>query len=122
MSKRKQNQPDFRAKFTLEALTGEAAVSGLIHLDIKGLGRFEHVGHRITGDRTGQSNNRGVGWEYVLVCIDDASRLSFTQIHPDEKALSAIAHLKAAVAWYASMGVTVARVMTDRGGSEKLND
>ncbi len=84
----------------------------LIHLDIKRLGRFDRVGHRITGDRTGQSGSRGIGWEYVHVCIDDASRLSFTQIHPDEKAVSAVAHLKAAVAWYASMGVKVQRVMT----------
>lgn len=38
----------------------------LIHLDIKKLGRFDRVGHRITGDRTGQSNSRGVGWEYVM--------------------------------------------------------
>ncbi len=91
----------------------------LIHLDIKRLGRFERTGHRITGDRTGQSNSRGIGWEYVHVCVDDASRLSFTEIHPDEKAASAIAHLKAAVAWYASMGVTVARVMTDNGSCYK---
>lgn len=87
----------------------------LIHLDIKRLGRFERTGHRITGDRTGQSNSRGIGWEYVHVCIDDASRLSFTQIHPDEKAVSAVAHLRAAVAWYAAMGLTIARVMTDNG-------
>ncbi len=44
----------------------------LIHLDIKKLGRFNKIGHRITGDRTGLSNNRGVGWEFVHVCIDDA--------------------------------------------------
>lgn len=91
----------------------------LIHLDIKKLGRFERVGHRITGERTGQSNPRGrrqgYGWEYVHVGIDDNSRLSFSQIHPDEKAVSAVAHLKAAVAWYASLGVRVARVMTDNG-------
>ena len=85
---------------------------GLIHLDIKKLGRFKRVGHRITGDRTGQSNARGVGWEYVHVCIDDASRIAVTGIYPDEKAVSAIAHLRAAVAWYASMGVKVTRVMT----------
>ena len=53
------------------------------------------------------------------VCVDDASRLSFTQIHPDEKAVSAVAHLRAAVAWYASMGVKVARVMTDNGSCYK---
>src|SRR5690606_23701908 len=62
----------------------------MIHIDIKTLGRFERIGHRVTGDRTGQSNSRGVGWEFVHVCIDDASRLSFTQIHPDEKATSAV--------------------------------
>ena len=56
----------------------------MIHIDIKKLGRFERVGHRITGDRTGQSNSRGVGWEYVHVCIDDASRVAFSQILPNE--------------------------------------
>lgn len=62
-----------------------AEPGGLIHLDIKRLGRFERVGHRITGDRTRQSNARGVGWEYVHVCIDDVSRIAFTDIFPDEK-------------------------------------
>ena len=52
----------------------------LIHLDIKKLGRFEKVGHRITGDRTGQSNSRGVGWEYVHVAIDDHSRIATSEI------------------------------------------
>jgi len=96
----------------------------LIHLDIKKLGRFERVGHRITGDRTRQSNRRGTkaggtGWEHVHVCIDDASRLAFTQIHPDEKASSAVPHLKAAVAWYAKLGIKVERVMTDNGSCYK---
>jgi transposase InsO family protein len=85
----------------------------LIHIDIKKLGRFDRVGHRITGDR--QSKSRGVGWEFVHVCIDDASRVAFSQILPDEKKQSAIAFLKAAVTDYASLGVTVARVMTDNG-------
>jgi hypothetical protein len=44
----------------------------LIHIDIKKLGKFDQIGHRITGDRTGQSNRRGIGWEFVHVCIDDA--------------------------------------------------
>ena len=87
----------------------------LIHIDIKKLGRFDQVGHRITGDRTGQSNSRGVGWEYVHVCIDDASRVAFSQILPDEKKASAVAFLKAAVSYYASLGVAVQRVMTDNG-------
>jgi transposase InsO family protein len=87
----------------------------MIHIDIKKLGRFDRVGHRITGDRTGQSNSRGVGWEFVHVCIDDHSRVAFTQIKPDEKAVSAVDFLKAAVAYYESLGVKIARVMTDNG-------
>lgn len=92
-----------------------AEPGGLIHLDIKRLGRFNRVGHRITGDRTGQSNSRGIGWEYVHVSIDDASRIAFTDILPNEKAESAIAFLKAAVAYDESLGITVKRVMTDNG-------
>jgi transposase InsO family protein len=94
----------------------------LIHIDIKKLGRFERVGHRITGDRKGQSNSRGVGWEFVHVCIDDASRVAFSQILPDEKKASAVAFLKAAVAYYASLSVRVARVMTDNGSCYKAFD
>ena len=91
----------------------------MIHIDIKKLGRFNQVGHRITGDRTKQSNNRGVGWEFVHVCIDDASRVAFTQIKPDERRESAISFLRAAVAYYASLGITVQRVMTDNGSCYK---
>jgi transposase InsO family protein len=87
----------------------------MIHIDIKKLGRFDRIGHRITGDRTGQSNSRGVGWEFVHVCIDDHSRVAFTQIKPDEKAVSAVDFLKAAVAYYESLGVKITRVMTDNG-------
>ena len=94
----------------------------LIHIDIKKLGRFDHVGHRITGDRRGQSKSRGIGWEFVHVCIDDASRLAFSQILPDEKKESAVAFLKAAVAYYASLGVTVSRVMTDNGSCYRAFD
>ena len=56
-----------------------------------------------------------MGWEFVHVCIDDASRVAFSQILPDEKKESAVAFLIAAVAYYESLGVTVARVMTDNG-------
>lgn len=91
----------------------------LIHIDIKKLGKFNKTGHRITGDRRGQSNGRGVGWEFVHVCIDDASRIAFSQIKPDEKQGSAIAFLKAAIAYYNSLGVTVTRVMTDNGSCYK---
>jgi transposase InsO family protein len=95
----------------------------LIHIDIKKLGRINGVGHRITGDRRGQSHLRAVGdgpgWEFVHVCIDDASRVAFAQVMPDEKKDSAIAFLKSAIAYYASLGVTVTRVMTDNGSCYK---
>jgi transposase InsO family protein len=94
----------------------------MIHLDIKKLGRFERIGHRITGDRTGQSNSRGIGWEFVHVAIDDASRIAFSLIMPDEKKESAVAFLKAALAYYQSLGVTVARVMTDNGSCYRAFD
>jgi len=91
----------------------------LIHIDIKKLGRFNRVGHRITGDRRGQSNARGIGWEFVHVCIDDASRIAFSKVMKSEKKGCAIAFLKAAVAYYASLGVKVERVMTDNGSCYK---
>jgi transposase InsO family protein len=91
----------------------------VIHIDIKKLGRFAKIGHRITGDRTGQSKRRGVGWEFVHVAIDDASRIAFSQILPDERAVSAVAFLTDAVAYYAGLGVTVTRVMTDNGSCYK---
>jgi transposase InsO family protein len=93
----------------------------LIHIDIKKLGRFERVGHRITGDRQ-QGTSRGAGWEYVHVSIDDASRLAFSQILPDERKESAVAFLKAAIAYYQSLGITVFRVMTDNGSCYRSND
>jgi len=78
---------------------------GLIHIDIKKLGGFDRIGHHITGDRKGQSTGRGVSWEFVHVRSDDASRIAFTQIKPDEKAVNATAFLKAAVAYYFGLGV-----------------
>jgi transposase InsO family protein len=87
----------------------------LIHIDIKKLGKFNRIGHRITGDRTGQSNTRGVGWEFVHVAIDDASRIAFTRVMKTERQTCAVTFLKLAVAYYASLGITVERVMTDNG-------
>ena len=70
----------------------------LIHIDIKKLGRIDGIGHRITGDRRGQK--RGIGWDFLHVCIDDASRLAYTEILPDERKESAVAFLERAIAWF----------------------
>ena len=88
----------------------------LIHLDIKKLGRIGSVGHRITGRQSGVVNRHlGIGWEFVHVCIDDASRVAFVQIMADQRKESAVAFLQAAVAYYAKLGVRIERVMTDNG-------
>jgi transposase InsO family protein len=88
----------------------------LLHIDIKKLGRIGGVGHRITGRRTGVVNRHlGIGWEFVHVSIDDASRIAFSQVMQDERKASAVAFLKAAIAYYESLGIKVQRVMTDNG-------
>ena len=88
----------------------------LIHIDIKKLGRIGSVGHRITGRYPGAINrHHGIGWEFVHVCIDDASRIAFVQVMADQRKESAVAFLEAAVAYYAKLGVRVECVMTDNG-------
>ena len=91
----------------------------LLHLDIKKLGRIDGIGHRITGDRTGQSSKRGTGWEYLHVAIDDASRQAFTALLPDERKESATRFLDDTLAWFRAHGVRVQRVMTDNGSAYK---
>ena len=86
----------------------------LIHIDIKKLGKFNRAGHRVTGERAG-NRNRGVGWEFVHVAIDDASRIAFSRVMASERQTCATAFLRAAVTYYASLGITVERVMTDNG-------
>ena len=86
----------------------------LVHLDTKNLGRIEGIGHRITGRRPGAINrHHGIGWEALHVATDDASRLAYTELVPDEKKESALAFLGRALDWFARHGVTVERIMTD---------
>jgi transposase InsO family protein len=87
----------------------------LLHIDIKKLGRFDKVGHRITGDRTQRA--RHIGWEHVFVAVDDHSRMAFTQVYPDESKHSAEAFLRSAVAYFERLGVPIQRVLTDNGKS-----
>lgn len=89
----------------------------MLHLDIKRLGKIDGVGHRKTGTR--QVCRRRPGWEYLHVCVDDASRAAYTAVLPDETAESAIEFLWFAVAWYASHGIKVERVLTDNGACYK---
>src|SRR4029077_16104404 len=57
----------------------------------------------------------GIGWEYVHVCIDDASRVAFVQAMANQRKESAAAFLEPAIAYYAKLGIRIERVMTDNG-------
>ena len=85
----------------------------LVHLDIKKLGRIGRVGHRIHGNR--RARVRGIGWEYLHVAIDDATRLAYAALLPDETAVSTAGFLRQAVAWFARQGITWRALMTDNG-------
>jgi transposase InsO family protein len=85
----------------------------LLHIDIKRLGRFDRIGHRITGDRSQRA--RHVGWDHVFVAVDDHSRIAFTQVYPEETKHSAEAFLRAAVGYFQRLGVPIQRVLTDNG-------
>ncbi len=87
----------------------------LVHLDVKKLGRIRGIGHRITGFHAGVHRSRGIGWEFVHVCVDDYSRLAYVEILPDEKGPTAVAFLKRAAEWFGQFGVRIRRVMTDNG-------
>ncbi|RTL88462.1 MAG: transposase, partial [Hyphomicrobiales bacterium] len=83
----------------------------LLHLDIKKLARFDGVGHRITGDRRGRST--GMGYDCLHVAIDDATRLAYVEVLPDEKRQLTTGFLVRALRWFRARGVSVERVMTD---------
>lgn len=85
----------------------------LLHIDTKKLGRIVRPSHRITGDR--RDSVDGAGWEFAHVAIDDHSRAGFVQMHTDERKESAVEFLKATVAHYKGLGVTIKRLLTDNG-------
>lgn len=85
----------------------------LLHVDVKKLGRIGRPGHRVNGDR--RTRTRGIGWEYVHVAVDDATRLAYVEVLEDEKAVTAAGFLTRAVAHFGDYGIRVERVMTDNG-------
>jgi transposase InsO family protein len=96
----------------------------LVHIDVKKLGVITGIGHRITGRRQTQQAARRErrcgaprGWEFVHVCVDDATRLAYVEVLGDEKATTAVGFLKRAIAFYAAHGIAVQRVMTDNGSA-----
>jgi transposase InsO family protein/transposase-like protein len=99
----------------------------LLHVDVKKLGRIPEgrAGHRVHGNRKLQHSPRKrdaagrdrrlVGWEYVHVCVDDATRLAYVEVLGDEKATTAVGFLRRAAAFYAAHGIAVHAVMSDNG-------
>jgi len=88
----------------------------MIHLDIKKLGRIDGLGHRFTGRGPG-THNLGRGWDFLHVCVDDASRLAYTEILASEGQDDTTAFFERALAWLGRHGVRVERVMTDNGSA-----
>ena len=101
-------QPDEAANSYERPRPGE-----LVHVDVKKLGRIGRPGHRVNGDRRTQM--RGIGWEFVHVAVDDATRLAYVEVLDDEKGATAVAFLRRAVAFFCRYGIRVERVLTDNG-------
>ena len=95
----------------------------LVHVDTKKLGRFYRPGHRVTGDRTAQSRARGIGWEFLHIAIDDATRLAYAEILRDELGETCAAFLRRAAIFFARHGIRrIERVMSDNGAGYKSFD
>ncbi len=89
---------------------------GLLHVDTKKLGRIVGgPGHRVTGDRRGQHD--GAGWDVLHVALDDATRLVYAELLPDEKGRTAARFLVRALRWFRAQGVRVVRLISDNGAA-----
>ena len=97
----------------------------LIHIDVKKLGRIVGgAGKRVFGGSSHYSGSftdaagrvrRKAGWDCVHIAIDDATRLAYAEVLPDETAITAVGFLRRAVAFYHRHGITVERLLTDNG-------
>jgi len=89
------------------------APGDLLHLDIKGMTRYQQVSIRGDGRRRGRP--QFAGWQALHVAIDDHSRLAFSRMLPNQQSQTAIAFLRAALAFYAQHGISIRRLLTDNG-------
>ena len=96
----------------------------LVHLDVKKLGRFRRPGHWATGrgKAAGQNRHRGIGWDFIHVCIDDHSRVAYLEIHEDERKETAAGFLRRAAAWFQRRRIRIERVLTDNGSCYRSHD
>jgi transposase InsO family protein len=95
----------------------------LIHIDVKKLGRMTRPGWRPWGSHAARARQRGYhgqkghGWEFVHVAIDDCTRLAYAEVLADERATTAIGFLRRAIAFYRRHGITIERLLTDNGNA-----
>jgi transposase InsO family protein len=90
-----------------------AAPGELVHLDIKKLGRFWHVGKRVLGD--GKSRSDGAGWSFAHVAVDDHSRHAIVELRSSERGADCAAFANAVIRAYAEQGTPIQRILTDNG-------
>ena len=90
-----------------------AAPGDMLHIDIKKFARIVKPGHRITGDP--RDETRGAGWEFLYVAVDDHSRMAYTAMYPNQKAVSSIDFLHRATSWFRHVGIHIRQVLTDNG-------
>ena len=86
-------------------------VGDLLHVDLKRLGRVAGIGHRIHGDRRRRA--RKVGWEYLHVAIDDATRLTYAEVLPAADASACAVFLQRTLAWFRRRGIRIRRLLSD---------
>ena len=87
----------------------------LVHVDVKKLGRIIRPGHRVTASRLDRRDQGKKGWEFVHIAIDDATRLAYVEVLPDERAVTAVAFFRRALRFFARHGIKVERIMSDNG-------
>lgn len=90
----------------------------LVHIDVKKLAKIPPGGGwKVHGRGFDGSAKRHPprGYVYVHSAIDAFSRLAYSEIHANEQGPTAADFWRRALAFYASYGITVERVLTDNG-------
>ena len=80
----------------------------MLHLDVKKLGKVKGLGHRITGHQSRLLRNRGIGWDFVHVCVDDATRVAYVEVLADELGTTTAGFLQRALGYYRELGIRTA--------------
>ena len=94
----------------------------LLHMDIKKLGRIPPGGGWRAHGRGRAGARQRVGYAYIHSAVDDHSRLAYSEVLADERAVTVVAFWRRALAWFADRGVTAQAVLTDNGSAYRSAD